>query len=73
MSIVAWTSLYSDSESMRKWFLMQCIKNGSTLRVSPKGRKPSPRIVYRKGEQDCQIAEYLEWRNVVKNILRELS
>jgi len=73
MSIVAWTSLYSDSESMRKWFLMQCIKEASTLRVSLKGCKSSPRIIYREGKQEGQIVEFLEWRELIKNILRKLS
>ena len=30
---------------------MQCIKESSTLRVSPKKEKPSPRIVYRYGKE----------------------
>lgn len=41
---------------------MQCIKKSSTLRVGPKGEKPSPRIVYREGNEDTQIKEYLETR-----------
>jgi hypothetical protein len=47
--IVAWVSLESKNEGLKKWFLMQCIKESSTLRVSPKGAKLSPRVVFRKG------------------------
>ena len=70
MSIVAWVSLYSDSDSMRKWFLMQCIKGASTLRVGPKGKKHSPRIVYREGKQDVQIEGFLMTRKLMKKIMR---
>ena len=50
MKIVAWVSLLSHNGMLEKWFLMQCIKEGSTLRISPKKDKPSPRIVYREGK-----------------------
>jgi hypothetical protein len=69
MSIVAWVSLYSNSESMRKWFLMQCIKQASTLRVGPKVEKSSPRIVYRYGNEDNQIADFLYHRKMLKRII----
>ena len=39
---------------------MQCIKQSSTLRVSRKGDKPSPRIVYREGESPETVLEELE-------------
>ena len=70
MSIVAWVSLYSNKEGMRKWFLMQCIKGASTLRVGPKGCKSSPRIVYREDEQDEQIMGFLEKRKNIKNCIK---
>ena len=73
MSIVAWVSLYSEKESMRKWFLMQCIKQSSTLRVGPKGEKTSPRIVYREGEEDEQIRSYLNQRSTIKRIIKQLN
>jgi len=50
---------------------MQCIKESSTLRVSSKQRKPSPRIVYLKGEQDRKIADFIKWRRFIKKIIRD--
>lgn len=47
MHVVAWVSLLSVKYAMQKWFLMKCIKESSTLRVSSKKQKSSPRIVYR--------------------------
>ena len=58
MKIVAWVSLLSHNRMLRKWFEMQCIKEGSTLRVSPKRKKPSPRIVFRYGRQDDPIRDF---------------
>ena len=66
MSIVAWVSLQSNNQNMLRYLRMQCIKKASTLRVGPKGEKPSPRIVYREGNEDTQIKEYLETRNFLK-------
>lgn len=34
MSIVAWASLMTNHAKLAKWFIMQCIKQASTLRVS---------------------------------------
>ena len=48
---------------------MQCIKQSSTLRVGPKGKKHSPRVVYREGEQEGQIAEFLKMRKYIKRVL----
>ena len=42
-----------------------------TLRISPKGDKPSPRIVYREGRQDNQIKSYLEHRRIIKDIVKK--
>ena len=47
MSIVAWVSLLSHKETLKKWLEMQCIKKASTLRVSPKKEKSAPRVVCR--------------------------
>jgi hypothetical protein len=52
---------------------MQCIKEGSTLRVSEKKEKPQPRIVYRFGSQNNQIAEFLAYRKIVKSIIAKLE
>jgi hypothetical protein len=56
-----------------KWFLMQCIKEGSTLRVSPKRDKPSPRIVFRHGKQDKEIKNFLAYRKLIKSTASKLS
>jgi hypothetical protein len=52
---------------------MQCIKQGSTLRISPKYEKPCPRIVYREGNQDNKIKEFLDFRELIKRIYRKVS
>lgn len=73
MRIVAWTSLLSNNRMLEKWFLMQCIKEGATLRVSPKRDKPSPRIVYQYGKQDRQIKQFLGYRKMIKHIIGKMS
>jgi hypothetical protein len=65
MHIVAWVCMLSHHKALTKWFLMQAIKEGSTLRVSAKKEKPEPRIVFRFVSQDYQIAEFLAYRKVV--------
>lgn len=59
MSIIAWVAELSGNEGLQKWHRMQCIKKRSTLRVSTKGDKPSPRIVYREGEENDRIRDFL--------------
>jgi len=73
MHIVAWVSLLSYHDKLKMWFLMQCIKESSTLRVSSKGEKPSPRIVYRYDEQDDAIETFLRHRRMVKKWMRKLN
>jgi hypothetical protein len=73
VKIMAWVSLLSQNKNLQKWFIMQCIKEGSTLRVSAKKEKPEPRIVFRFGSQTNQIAEFLAYRKVVKSIVRKLQ
>ena len=60
MSIVAWVSLQSNNQDMLRYLRMQCIKKASTLRIGPKGEKTDPRIVFREGNEDVKIKEYLE-------------
>ena len=67
MHIVAWGALLSGKEKMKTYNLLQWIKQSSTLRISPKREKPSPRIVYRYGKQDRQIFNYLKSRTLTKN------
>lgn len=73
MHIVGWVALLSNNRMVEKWFLMQCIKEGSTLRVSPKRDKPSPRIVFRHGKENGQIESFLRFRRLMKNIIRKLK
>ena len=72
MSVVAWVALFSHNEGLQRWHLMQCIKMKSTLRIGPKNKKKSPRIVSRVGKQDEQIKEFIEIRNEVKNYVKIL-
>jgi len=44
MHVVSWASLVSNNKGLLKWFQMQCIKESSTLRVSTKGEKHSPKL-----------------------------
>jgi len=69
MHVLAWVSLLSHNKKAQRYTLMQCIKEASTLRVSPKKQKPSPRIVYRYGKQDEQISSFLHYRKLIKRIL----
>lgn len=71
--IVAWVCLESQNQGLLKWFVMQCIKESSTLRVSRKNDKPSPRIVYHEGKKDRQIRIFLENRRCIKDIIRKMQ
>lgn len=41
------------------------------MRISRKGEKPPPRIVYRYGEEDDMIREFLDFRDLIKGIVRK--
>jgi len=73
MKIVAWVSLSSQNRSLTKWFVMQCIKQGSTLRISPKKDKPCPRVVSSYGSLNHQVEEFLVSRRVVKGIMEKMQ
>lgn len=70
LSIIGWVAILSKSLKLKDYLAMQCIKMSSTLRVAPKGDKPSPRIVYRFGSQDHAVKDFLEFRRLVKQIHR---
>lgn len=72
MRIVAWVALQARNQGLVKWHLMQCIKESSTLRISPKREKPSPRVVFRFGKQDQQINNFVKKRLLVKQIIKKL-
>ena len=64
MQVVAWTALRSHNDGLRRWQLMQCRKGSSTLRLGPKGKKPTPRIIYleiiKKDESSIRYVHALE-------------
>jgi hypothetical protein len=72
MHIMCWIAVESQLGKLRDYVLMQGIKESSTLRVGPKFKKPSPRIVYRYGKQDKQIREFLEMRKTIDHISKNL-
>jgi hypothetical protein len=54
---------------------MQAVKGALTLRLSPKplsdgGFKPPPKVVYRYGEQDKCIKDFLKIRRNVLNAFK---
>lgn len=73
MKIMAWVAIQSRILKVKDYVLMQCIKGSSTLRVSPKGEKPSPRIVYRYGKKEKQIRKFIENRQFIKDAIRKLK
>lgn len=68
MHVVAWVALISGNEKLRRYQLMQCIKESSTRRVSRKREKSSPRVVFRFGKQDREIRRFLARRKLIKKI-----
>jgi hypothetical protein len=72
VAIMNWIALESKSESLKLWVRMQCIKKSSTVRLSPKGSKPMPRIVYHIGSQNQQIKKFLETRRFILDSLRRM-
>jgi hypothetical protein len=72
-AIVGWVAVCSRNSKLKDWLAMQCIKESSTLRVAPKGDKPSPRIVFRYGKEDKLIKEFLSERRMVKRIIHRIK
>ena len=72
MRVVAWVVLLSHSKDLARWFLMQCIKRCSTLRVSSKRDKPPPRIVFRHGRQGQNVKDFLKYRRIIARICVKL-
>ena len=73
MRIVTWVCLLSHRMKTERWFLMQCIKQASTLRVSVKNEKRSPRILFHHGKEDKEIKGFLKYRRLIKRIVRKLE
>jgi len=74
LRIMAWVAILSKSLKLKDYVLMQCIKMGSTLRVSPNPNqeKLAPRLVYRFGCQDRAVKDFLRYRQLVKWIYRSV-
>jgi hypothetical protein len=66
----AWLALESGNENLRRYAMMQDIKESSTLRISKKGNKPIPKIVFRYGLQDKQVKRFLETRKLILGFLK---
>jgi hypothetical protein len=64
-------AILSKNIKVKDYALMQGIKMSSTLRISPKADKPSPRIVYRFGSQGNAVKDFLDFREFVKQIHRK--
>lgn len=73
VGIVAWVCLIWKNRKLTEWLIMQCIKYASTLRVSSKENKSSPRIVCRFGKQDRQIEKFGSYRTEIKRIIRKMQ
>jgi hypothetical protein len=73
LQIDAWAAIVSNNRNAQTWCLMQCIKGISTLRVSVKQVKLTPRIVCRYGNQDGEIAQFLRTRRRIKRMLRKVD
>jgi hypothetical protein len=69
--IVAWVALESGNSKLQRYLVMQCIKESSTLRLTSKKEKPTPRIVYRFGRQSGEINNFLKMRSLVRQILTD--
>jgi hypothetical protein len=73
LHIVAWIALECGNEKVKKYLVMQCIKESSTLRISSKQQKPSPRIAFRYGKQTGKIKNFVQMRKLVKRFDKEFS
>jgi hypothetical protein len=71
--IMNWVALESGNFGLQRYVRMQCIKRSSTVRISPKEKKPSPKVVFRYGKQDGQIAKFLETRQFVLDSLKKMN
>jgi hypothetical protein len=69
-SILAWLCLFTKDNGLITWFLLQLIKCTYTLRIGFKRNKKPPKIVFRYGNQDKQIAKFLENRDFILNFLQ---
>ncbi len=71
LRILNWLLLESGNDGLGRYAIMQAIKRTSTLRIGFKGKKSPPRIVFRYGSQDHQIAIYLDIRRFILNGIKK--
>jgi hypothetical protein len=71
--VMAWVCLMTHHEPLVIWFILQCRKGCSTLRITPKGDKAEPRIIERFGSQGNEIRKYLEYKNNIPRRARASS
>jgi hypothetical protein len=71
VKIMNWVALESGNVNLQKYVRMQCIKKTSTVRISSKGNKPAPSIVFRYGAQDKMVREFLENRRFILSWIRK--
>lgn len=71
VKVMNWVALESGNPNVQKYARMQCIKKTSTVRISNKGDKPSPKVVFRFGSQNRQIKKFLETRAFILSFLEE--
>ena len=57
------------SDGLTRWFTLQIIKGSSTLRISNKGEKNPPKIIYKFGRQSGEIKNYLECCELFKDVI----
>lgn len=72
LHIVAWVALESGNQKLQRSLTMQCIKESSTLRVSQKKEKASPRIALCYGHKNQEIRRFLEYRRLIKRISKAI-
>ena len=68
LSIVSNVYLWVGSRDLNRWLVMQCRKQTSTIRCTPKGNKPTPTNIELKGRRDNKITNFLEEEKMIKNI-----
>jgi hypothetical protein len=71
---MAWACfIISFNLPLMRYFVMQSIKCESTLRFGCKGKKSFPKIVFRRGSQNCEIRTYLEYRKMIHDIVMKMK
>lgn len=73
VQIMASVCLFSKHEKLTGWFILQCRKGASTLRVGSKRDKPPPRTVFRYGKQDKEIDIFERKVRQIKRIMRKMN